>query len=146
MAETHVLSALRDKRAELSGLILDLEKKIGRYRVDLVHLDATMRLFDADCQPENVSPRRPAVRNGWFGQGECLRLVYDVLRGTSGPVAASEIARRLMEMKEIDAQDRAAASLFLKTVRNTLARARDTVESVPGKGKAVAWRIKANAR
>lgn len=36
MAETHVLSALRDKRAELSGLIRDIEKQIGQHRVDCI--------------------------------------------------------------------------------------------------------------
>ena len=29
MAEAHVVAALKDKRAELSGVIADLEKRIG---------------------------------------------------------------------------------------------------------------------
>jgi hypothetical protein len=31
MAEPHVVAALRDKRAELSGSVADLEKQIGRH-------------------------------------------------------------------------------------------------------------------
>jgi hypothetical protein len=32
MAEPHVVAALRDKRAELSGTIADLEKRLGQHR------------------------------------------------------------------------------------------------------------------
>ena len=32
MAEPHVVAALKDKRAELSGNIADLEKRIGQRR------------------------------------------------------------------------------------------------------------------
>lgn len=41
MAETHVVSALRAKRAEISGYIHDLEKKIGRLRAS----STSMNLF-----------------------------------------------------------------------------------------------------
>ena len=45
MAEPHVVAALKDKRAELSGSIADLEKRIGQHRADLLHVDAVLRLF-----------------------------------------------------------------------------------------------------
>ena len=35
MAEPHVVATLKDKRAELSGGIADLEKRIGQHRADL---------------------------------------------------------------------------------------------------------------
>ena len=44
MGEPHFVSALRDKRAEISGMIADLEKELSRRRADLVHVDATLRL------------------------------------------------------------------------------------------------------
>lgn len=44
MAETHVISALRAKRAEVSGYIHDLEKKVKRMRANLAHIDATIRV------------------------------------------------------------------------------------------------------
>jgi hypothetical protein len=44
MAETHVISALRAKRAEVSGYIHDLEKKVKRIRANLAHIDATIRV------------------------------------------------------------------------------------------------------
>ena len=58
MAELHVVSALRNKRAELAGMVGQLEQQLARQRTNLAHLDATMRLFDPD------SGRRRSVPNG----------------------------------------------------------------------------------
>ena len=45
MAESHVVSALVNKRAEIAGMITRTEQQLGQFRADLVHLDATIRLF-----------------------------------------------------------------------------------------------------
>jgi hypothetical protein len=42
MTEKHVVSALRVKRAEISGHIHDLEKRIARQRANLANLDASI--------------------------------------------------------------------------------------------------------
>jgi hypothetical protein len=52
MTETHVVSALRAKRAEISGHIHELEKKIGRLRASLLHVDASLRLFSPGADPD----------------------------------------------------------------------------------------------
>ena len=80
MAEVHVVSALRDKRSELAGIVSRLEQQLVTHRASLTHVDATMLLFDPDIRPEEIRPRRQRTRNSWFRPGECLRLVYDVLR------------------------------------------------------------------
>ena len=43
MPEPHVMSALRDKRAELAGMVNQLEQQLVKQRADLTHVDATMR-------------------------------------------------------------------------------------------------------
>ena len=43
MAESHVESALVDKRAEISGIIARIEQQLGQFRGKVVHLDATLR-------------------------------------------------------------------------------------------------------
>ena len=80
MAELHVVSALRNKRAELAGMVGQLEQQLARQRTNLAHLDATMRLFDPDIRPQEIRPKRQRARSAWFRQGECLRLIYDELR------------------------------------------------------------------
>jgi hypothetical protein len=69
MGEPHVVSALRDKRSELAGLVIQLEKQLGQHRVNLAHIDATMRLFDPDIQPEAVRANQPRGRSEWFRPG-----------------------------------------------------------------------------
>jgi len=80
MAETHVIGALRSKRAELAGMLRQLEQQLAQQRANLAHLDATMRLFDPHIRPKDIRPRQPRERNAWFRPGECLRLIYDELR------------------------------------------------------------------
>jgi hypothetical protein len=46
MADPHVISALRAKRAELSGELIAAEKRILQLREDISSLDRTMRVFD----------------------------------------------------------------------------------------------------
>ena len=51
MAEPHVIGALRNKRAELAGMLRQLEQQLVQQRANLAHVDATMRLFDPDIRP-----------------------------------------------------------------------------------------------
>jgi hypothetical protein len=44
MAELHVVSALRNKRAELAGRVRQLEQQLAQQVTNLAHLDATMQL------------------------------------------------------------------------------------------------------
>jgi len=55
MAETHVISALRAKRAEVSGYIHDLEKKVRHMCVNLSHIDATIRVFSPNLNPDDIA-------------------------------------------------------------------------------------------
>ena len=48
MADPHVISALRSKRAEVAGLIDSLERQLAQHRADLIHVDGVLRLFQPD--------------------------------------------------------------------------------------------------
>jgi len=69
-SDTHVVTALRRKRAEVSGHIADLERKITRQRVNLAHIDATIRLFSPDTDPNAIPPKRTYRRTRYFAKGE----------------------------------------------------------------------------
>jgi len=58
MTNTHVVSALRLKRAEISGHIHDLEKRIAGQRANLANLDATIKLFSPGTNPNAIPPKR----------------------------------------------------------------------------------------
>jgi hypothetical protein len=52
-----VVGALGTKRAELGGIVRQLEQELVQKRTNLAHLDATMRLFDPDIQPKEIRPK-----------------------------------------------------------------------------------------
>jgi hypothetical protein len=73
MAETHVISALRSKRAEVSGYIHDLEKRAKTWRARLAHIDATIKIFSPETNPEAIPPRRQQGRAEYLRSALCAR-------------------------------------------------------------------------
>src|ERR1035441_5121762 len=57
MAEPLVIGLLSSKRAEIAGVIADLERQVAEQRAALLHLDATIRLFDPGARPETIRPK-----------------------------------------------------------------------------------------
>ena len=142
MAAAHVIAALRDKRAELSGGIADLEKRIGQQRADLLHVDAVLRLFAPDLEPAAILPKAVRRLSGWFRPGELARMVLDVLRTAPAPLSIREITAQVMERRGLDPQDGRMAELLRKLVRNAVNRqAADLVERVED-GTLVRWRVR----
>jgi hypothetical protein len=92
MVELQVISGLQDKRSELIGLVGRLEQQLTEHRGNLTHLDATMRLFDPDLLLQDAEPKQ-RERISWFRPGECLRVIYDVLREATQPLTTREIAQ-----------------------------------------------------
>jgi hypothetical protein len=86
MAESHVVSALANKRAEIAGMIARAQQQLGQFRADLVHLDATIRLFAPAMEPETIPPKRIRQSDLWFEPGGLSRRVLDALRRAGAPM------------------------------------------------------------
>jgi hypothetical protein len=140
MAELHVIGALREKRSELGGVIQQLEQRLEQHRAALVHLDATMRLFDPDIRPQEIRPSRPRAHSAWFRPGECLRLIYDELRNASQPVTTRELATRIMRTKALSTDDDRQRELIQKTLLGSLNRAKETIARIETSG-IVRWTL-----
>jgi hypothetical protein len=101
------VNALRNKRASITGEIAMHEREIDRLRADLVHLDATMRLFDPDTDPGGIPAlRRYPRRTEWFARGEITQRVREALRDTE-IIWPREIAKAAMVAKGIPETDKA---------------------------------------
>ena len=50
------VNALRNMRANIAGKIAMHTREIDRLRAQLIHLDATLRLFDPETEPKPDSP------------------------------------------------------------------------------------------
>src|SRR5438045_5927812 len=72
MADAHVISALRSKRAELSGELIAAEKRIVQLRADIQNLDGAIRVANGIEQKRSLAEffdwynlRRPHQALGW---------------------------------------------------------------------------------
>jgi hypothetical protein len=108
MAESHVVSALANKRAEIAGMIARAQQQLGQFRADLVHLDATIRLFAPAMEPETIPPKRIRQSDLWFEPGGLSRRVLDALRRADAPIRAPDLVRAVMIDNGLDPADRAS--------------------------------------
>jgi hypothetical protein len=107
MADPHVISALREKRALVAGLIEKLERKLEQHRADLTHVDGVLRLFQPEHDPASIKPKRTyARRTRYFARNELSRLCLGVLRTAAGELLSTDdIADRVITAKGFDAGD-----------------------------------------
>jgi hypothetical protein len=122
MTNSHVVSALRLKRAEISGHIHDLEKRIARQRANLANLDATIKLFSPVTNPDAIPPKRPYRRTRYFARNEMSRLTQDALRTASGPLTSAQIAAAVMQAKEMPPDDAAFKEIVAARALTVLRR------------------------
>lgn len=143
MADPHVISALREKRALVAGLIEKLERKLEQQRADLTHIDGVLRLFQPDRDPAEIRPKRTYVRRTrYFARNELSRLCMDALRAAAGALLTTdEIAARVIAAKGFDVADsvlRKSISEQCVTLLRSL-RKRGTVDQI-GLGKGIRWK------
>jgi hypothetical protein len=140
MADPHVISALRNKRAELSGELIAAEKRILQLREDISSLDRTIRVFDPTAEPHAIRPILRRKKSTLIPRGQCSRAVLDMLRHAAAPMTAREITAQLAARYQMDANDRDAMKALVAKVRNTLARQKVLASEVRGDAKA--WWVK----
>src|SRR3984893_9356913 len=122
MTNSHAVSALRLKRAEISGHIHDLEKRIARQRANLANLDATIKLFSPGANPDAIPPKRAYRRTRYFARNELSRLTQDALRTASGPLTSAEIAAAVMQAKGMPPDDAAFKEIVSARALSVLRR------------------------
>ena len=138
------VAALQRKRAEIAGVIADLEKRIAEHRADLVHIDNALRLMDSPIPGDAIPARKPRPRNtGYFAHGELSRRIYEALRERES-ISGAELADLALADKCIE--DRGIRATFVARflVRLDQMALRGDVERI-GSGNGVRWRLRAGA-
>ena len=142
MVESHVVSALVSKRAEIAGLIARAQQQMSQYRADLAHVDATIRLFAPAMDPETIRAKRIRQSDPLFEPGGLSRRVLDALRRTGAPIRAPDLVRAVMVDNGLDPADRASFVHVQWKVRDTLNRLNKRgLLASDGVGHGVLWRI-----
>lgn len=142
MADPHVISALRSKRAEVAGLIDSLERLLAQHRADLMHLDGVLRLYQPERDPAEIRPRQVRGRNRYFARGELSRLCREAFRDAPGPLSVADLVAAVIAAKGFDAGDRVLRDRIDDLVKAALGPMRRTgaVEKI-GEGRSVRWKL-----
>ena len=115
------VNALRRMRAKIAGEIDMHARELGRLRATLIHIDATLRLFDPETDPHDIPAlRQHPRRTKWFAHGEVTRRIYEAGRD-DGVVWPRELARRAMADKGISEADKKIAQEVIATFAHVAA-------------------------
>ena len=144
MAESHVVTALSKKRAELSGDIERTQKQLQDMIRDLEHLDQTLLLFDPAYEVTSIKPKAFRPPADWSKRGEMTRVILGILRRALEPLTSRDIALQLLEERALNAADEKLLRLMGKRVGVALRGLRDrgSVTSTQGPGMYQTWHLK----
>lgn len=126
MAESHVVSGLVAKHAELAGIIQFHQAEINRVTSDLKHLGATLKLFSPELDLRSLGAKR--VRKSSVGGGfkrfkskESHTLVLDQLRVAAEPLTTVMMCTAIMADRGMEDTKELRTSIQ-RTLTGTLRR------------------------
>lgn len=102
MSESHVVTGLVAKRAEMSGLIQECQTEIDRISNEISHIDATIKLFSPEFDLRSIRAKKRRVQNKYFKPGECPRLVLDILRKAECSITSRKISEAMLQAKGLE--------------------------------------------
>lgn len=143
MADTHVISALVKKRAELRGDIIHYKQLIATLDKNLQTIDATIKIFDVDY---DISSIKPVIkgRNRFFNNGEAKVLVLEVLKNSEVPISTDKISDIIAVNRDLSFENKTDKSNFQKSILLALntCLSNNLVEKVSKDGLSIVWKIK----
>lgn len=102
MAEIRTVTTLRAKRAEIESAIAQYERKLAQARADLASITASITIFEAPGDPEDM-PRYVDVHR-LYKRGELWTICKAALEA-EGPLDTRELAVRVIRAKGLDEGD-----------------------------------------
>lgn len=121
MGEPHVISALKAKRARLAGEIIQAQEIVATRTKELLAIDAVIRLFSPDTDPDMIAPIRPTSHGLFFRYRELTRLCITILRRAGQPMTLDQIVGHVMEIRGLP-HDRRLQRHVYGTARAALLR------------------------
>ena len=142
MAETHVLSALTNKRAEVSGEIKYYEKLLKKSKLNLVSIDQTIHIFDESYDLRTIKAKRMSSER-YLKNGEAKTVILDVLRTATEPLSTSDVGKKMAFNKGIYNEEGFDLERFSKVVLASLSRCESNglIERVGKDGLSILWKI-----
>ncbi len=143
MAESHVITALIEKRARLVGDIELAHEALRKMVMDLEHLDQTILQFDPNYRVESIKAKAFRPPKDWSNRGQMTRIVLSILRQAAEPLTSRDIALELLVERALDKNDQRLLRLMTKRVGVALRLQKDkgVVKADQGPGQYVLWEI-----
>jgi hypothetical protein len=111
MTESHVVSGLVAKRAEIAGQIETYQAEISRLQGAISFLDGSIKLFAPDYDLRTIKGKRTNQRNQYLQHGEGQRLTLDIMRTSGNALCSREIADQIIAKKGIQADSHSIAQI-----------------------------------
>lgn len=140
LGNKYALAALRERRAEMAGEITSLERQLRHLRESLVHVDATLRLFDPNADPVKIPGKRPYKRVKLFGAGKLNRMILAALRRGERPMATAEVVASVVAELKFGPEAAKGMSSRVRANLLYLAKVRGLVVK-DGEGKDARWSL-----
>lgn len=140
MAETHLISGLVTKRAELAGELAKLRRQIDALQADIIAVDRVLGIVGYSKAPSAIKPieRRPVG----YRRGSSVNALVDMLREAEVALSSDDLTRMMIRANGRDDSDRNAYQALKKSVRLALWRleTKGVVDRL-GEGVSATWRL-----
>lgn len=141
MAQSHVLSGLIAKRAEIAGKIEAMQREMRTLIATVGHIDATIRTFDPSMALEDITPKLPPRFQAF--KGEVSRILLDALREAKMPLPVFDLTLSVAAGRGINTDDKPFMIILRRRVDAALRnmRKRGLVRSSRPSGSLTLWQI-----
>jgi len=138
MGEPIAVLALRRRRDHISGIIAEYERKIKEAQHDLIHVVASLRLFELTGDPSEFPPYIDL--NRLLRRGETTKLCLAAL-AAEGPLDTRELAQRVMRAKGLNPDDKVLGQAIALRIVQTLRLKRGKVSGKERRKGVSLWRL-----
>lgn len=142
MAEAHVLSALKEKRARLAGELHAAQLRVIALRADLGSVDNCLKIFDMDFDPNTIQPKKTVDRvHLWLPKGAGTRTALEILRETGEPMTSQELAACILQRFNRPIEERALLRI-VRTIHANFCRRKDGIIYFDRSERPGKWRLR----
>ena len=143
MSESHVVSALKEKRIQVASQIEALQGQLRQAVIDLDHVEAALKLFDPEVGLSTL-PARKIAPVSYDTKGDTGRIILETLRTATKPLTTAQVCEAVMVARRLDTNDKALCRTMMRRTNANLkhwAKKRGLIRSMPGIGQQLLWEV-----